>query len=120
MKKLLASILAVVYLFTSFATVYGGSACPECRNIPKYGNCCLKEVKADCCKSELKYVRTEEHQQASAASYKQKPFFPSVIPIKHILTQGYDTNVPANYSFRYTPGFTGDIPLFVRNCNFRI
>lgn len=121
MKKLLAFILAVVYLSTSIAAIWVGSACPECRDMQKAGNCCLKEIKADCCKNELTQVRTEEHHGASAGVFKLKPLFPTAATVASSprLPWGHISEVlpPSFYSI---PVFAGDIPLFVRHCNFRI
>lgn len=119
MKKLLAFILAVVYLSTSIAAVKAGSACPECRDNQKAGNCCLKEIKADCCKNELTQIKADEHHRISAGAYKLNPLFPLAV-----------TNFPdlpwrriseaLHSSFYSISVITSDIPLFVRNCNFRI
>jgi hypothetical protein len=119
MKKLFAFILAVVYLSTSIAAVQAGSACPECRDMQKPGNCCLKEVKSDCCKNELTQVRTEEHHRTSAGAYKLNPIFPTAIVSGRSLPQ-WNVFKALYHSFYYTSLFAGDIPLFVRNCNFRI
>lgn len=119
MKKFLAFILAVVYLSTSIAAVKAGSACPECRDNQKAGNCCLKEIKADCCKNELTQIRADELHRTSAGAYKLDPLFPAAVTNPPSLPRGHISEA-LHSSFYSIPVFAGDIPLFVRHCNFRI
>ncbi|HVW62902.1 MAG TPA: hypothetical protein VHC48_22780 [Puia sp.] len=119
MKKFLAFILAVVYLSTSIAAVKAGSACPECRDNQKAGNCCLKVIKADCCKNELTQIKADEHHRTSVGAYKLNPFFPATITSFSGLP-GELISEALHSSFYSITVFADGIPLFVRHCNFRI
>lgn len=98
MKRILASILAFVYLVVAIPAVYGQSECE--------GGC-----------EEVKQVKTEEHHRTTTASFKLEPLAPV------IRVYGGQVRVDADVAADdcgYALILSDKIPLFVRHCNFRI
>jgi len=100
MKKFLTFILASVYLFAAMPADCGPGSC--------MGDC-----------DGLKHVKTEDHHQAPAGVFKLHPLSPATVAGGQYPAQAYITKA-LYLSFPSTPVVAGDIPLFVRNCNFRI
>jgi|SRR6186713_2554358 len=98
MKRILASILAFIYLLVAIPAVYGQNDC-----------------ESGC--DEMKQVKTEDHHRVTSASFRLDPLAPvagmrvSQAQVKVGLTAG-----PS----RYVSVFLNEIPLFVRHCHFRI
>ncbi|MBN9380574.1 MAG: hypothetical protein J0H74_07410 [Chitinophagaceae bacterium] len=100
MKKFLAFILAIVYLFAA---------------IP--ATCSFDSCEGDC--DGVKHIKTEDHHGVSAGVFKLDPLSPATVAGGQYLAQERVTEVLYHSSLS-TSVFGGDIPLFVRNCNFRI
>jgi hypothetical protein len=138
MKKLLASILAVVYLSTSMgATVHfhycmgrlvswglvehSGKTCDFCgmQKIGPSGECMLGMK--NCCHEENKQLRNNKDQKTVQESYHvtkvsaplaDRPglVWEDVIVVSSVLSQ------PVSHG----PPFANSLPVFLRNRNFRI
>ena len=139
MKKFVTTILAIVYLSSSFgATVHlhycmgkliswgltdnnNSKNCTFC-NMPKVegnGNC--KVSKKGCCNDKHKQVKTEKDQKATASEFQFSKLFPASDAISHqalpdILFSSYLTGHPTANA----PPLTGKQPVFLLNRNFRI
>jgi len=98
MKRILASILAFVYLVVAIPAVYGQSECE--------GGC-----------EEVKQVKTEEHHRTTTSFFKLEPLAP-VIGVYEGLVQ-VDAGASSG-DCGYALILSGKIPLFIRYCNFRI
>jgi hypothetical protein len=138
MKKLSATILAVIYLSTSMgATVHfhycmgklfswsltnqDKKNCDHC-GMPKSGagvHCMA--VKGGCCKDTQTIVKLDKDQKTTESGYKLFSLSFDALP-------GNFTNLPDLYVDSYVVGYPttnsppepGKVPLFIRNCNFRI
>ena len=141
MRKILVSILAIIYLTASTgATVRlhycmdklvewglgnmdsNVKACYYCGMArSKTDQHCEKENKG-CCKDEQRFVKLENDQKISDASFK----FLQISPDSN--TAGYlicsfkygSTLISEEFLVINSPPQTGNISLFVRNCIFRI
>lgn len=138
MKKVLATILAVIYLSTSMgATVHlhycmgklvawglldhSDKNCSFCgmQNMQTVEGC--QVVKKDCCRDEHRQVKTDKDQKTDQSSAEWGKIIPSVA----ILSYGAWTDpfvaspVQALPVVKGPPLHTG-VPVFLRNCNFRI
>lgn len=131
MKKLVVAILAVLYLgVSSGATVHlhycmgkllGVSFTDNDSN--KCGKCGMKKTaspKKSCCKDEHKLVKLGKDHTASAfIELLQAPLL--LQPVHQ-----YETAIaavgeqPVLFPSPHSPPYPGDVPLFVRNCVFRI
>ena len=141
MKKFLATILSFIYVTTSVgATVHlhycmnqlvewglgnknsNAKICSFCgmarSNTDQH---CEKENKG-CCKDEQRFVKLENDQKISDASFKFSQISPNTI------TPGFSLDCCFEYIAALTKEFpvingppqTGNVSLFVRNCIFRI
>ena len=141
MKRILVTILALIYLFTSVgATIYrhycmdrlvawgvgqerhGQDTCPYCGMV-KTGNAdhCNNQSKG-CCHDERQQVKIAKDQKTVDESIKLiKPFFPvsvhtSVAPSSFAIIQ----SPVIAYLATHAPPKKGKTALFIRNCVFRI
>lgn len=138
MKKFAITILALVYLTTSMgATVHlhycmgklfswsladtDNKTCGQC-GMPKSGTGkhCVA-IKGGCCKDTHTIVKLDKDQKATESAYQ-------------LFTLSFDSiadnlvNLPDNYVVSYIVGYPttnappdpDKVPLFLRNCNFRI
>jgi hypothetical protein len=138
MKKLLATILAVIYLSTSMgATVHlhycmgklfsWGLANPDKKNC---GHCGMAKsntdshcmaIKGGCCKDTHTIVKFDKDQKTTELTYK---FF----TLSFDVVSGSLANLPGLYVNSYIVGYPttnappnpDKVPAFIRNCNFRI
>jgi len=100
MKKFLTFILAIVYF---------SAAVPAA--------CSMDNCERDC--DGLKHIKTEDHHQASSGVFKLNPLSPAAVTGGQYPTQERSIAV-ISHSSPSAPVLAGSIPLFVRNCNFRI
>lgn len=137
-KKFFATILAVVYLSTSMgATVHlhycmgklfswgltdhDTQNCGQC-GMPKNtkdGHCMA--IKDGCCKDKQAVVKLDKDQKTSEFAYKfQNPAFEAipVSPVQPVST--YIVSYITGYPTTNAPPDRGKVPVFLRNCNFRI
>lgn len=115
MKKTFAFILALIY----FSTSIGAGLCLRyCEERP---GICLSQVKSDCCKEAPGNVQVEHHLQGSAASFK---IHPSSAAVFSAWPDRWPDQLAGRISARYFPNqdhlIPHKVPLFLRNCNFRI
>lgn len=128
MKKGLITILAFTYLSVSSGATINMHYCMgklmtvDMKQEQKSacGNCGMeKSGHKGCCKDEQKKLQIEKDQKISESSFQ-------------FLTVASDINIPAysyfsyvqsisvDYPVSHAPPGRGSIPIFIRNCNFRI
>jgi len=140
MKKILVTILALVYLVASMgATVHlhycmdklvawglgneknGKKSCPYCgmAKTTKDKHCISQ--KDGCCKDEQKQVKIEKDQDATSFQYnfsKQFEVLSSYSLVSYFPT--YIISPVLEFPTTHAPPFEEKVPVFVRNCVFRI
>jgi hypothetical protein len=138
MKKIVVSILAIVYLSTSMgATVYlhycmgrlvswglsehSGKSCDFC-GMQKKGTSGEHVIgMKGCCHDESRQIKNNKDQKTA-----QEPFqVTKVTALVAVLPQPVwdDTVVPSpavSRPFSHGPPLTASVPVFLRNCNFRV
>ena len=140
MKKFLVSILTFLYLSSSIgATVHmhycmdklvswgfsqketNKKACDFCGMAKKpSGDHCVKAT-SGCCKDKQKLVKLESDQKVSLFEYSFVKYFdgPFFYPIE--TGSVYKTFSPVlEYPTTHAPPFKEKVPVFIRNCVFRI
>ena len=138
MKKVLATILAVIYLSTSMgATIHlhycmgklfswsltenNNKNCGQC-GMPKSstGGHCMA-VKDGCCKDKLTQVQLDKDQKTTENNYSFSDL--SLIAIPATTTAFPDLHVVSyilGYPTTNAPPGPDKVPVFIRNCTFRI
>jgi len=138
MKKALATILAIIYLSTSMgATIHlhycmgklvawglldrDNKDCVSC-GMPKQqaSEGCMVAMKG-CCHDEHKQIKNEKDQKADQASLEYaKIFTPVAILSYNTWTDPFVASPVQTLPVIKGPPLITDIPVFLRNCNFRI
>lgn len=140
MKKFLLTILALIYLFSSVGTnVYRHycmdklvawgvgqekqvlDACPYC-GMPKTGHTghCNYQAKG-CCHDEHQQVKNEKDQNLARGSIKLvKPSSPIISYAQAFFSFALVQTPAVAYPVIRAPLQTSKVPLFIRNCVFRI
>ena len=140
MKKVLVTILAIVYLGTSIgATINmhycmdklvawgfgkektGKKSCPYCGMAKTTEDKhCGKQSKA-CCKDEQRQIKIEKDQKVSESAFQSLTISSEAIVVIHTdLTVIYPSSVVTDNPFAHAPPRSGAVPIFVLNRNFRI
>jgi len=139
MKKVIAFILAVLYLSTSMgATVHlhycmgklvdwglldhGSKDCTSC-GMPKLqsgsGEGCIVEMKG-CCHDEHKHFKNEKDQKAGQASFDLAKITPVIADPSYIGQDPFVNSLVVDQPSDNGPPLLNGLPLFLRYCNFRI
>lgn len=138
MKKFLTTILALVYLATSTgATVHmrycmgklyswslmdtDAKNCGEC-GMPKSSkaNHCLS-FKDDCCKDTQAHFQLDKDQKASEDAYCFSALTVAALPtMQAVLPGNYVVFYITGYPTANAPPNRDKVPVFIRNCTFRI
>jgi hypothetical protein len=138
MKKFLATILALIYLSTSVgATVHlhycmgkllswglinnDSKDCTFC-GMPKNSKTVhCQSSKNGCCKDEQKHVKVDKDQKATESAYKFVSLsFETVAGNFVSLPDSYVASHIVGYPTTNAPPDHNKVPVFLRNCNFRI
>lgn len=137
MKKIIASILAVLYLSTSMgATVHlhycmdklvgwslldhGSRDCSSCgmpKLRPEEG--CMVKMKG-CCHDEHKQFKSEKDQQTSQLFFEFTKLTPVIADLSYMEQGPSIRSLLAQQPAVNGPPLLTHLPLFLRNCNFRI
>jgi len=138
MKKVLATILAFIYLSTSMgATVHlhycmgklaswelfnhGSKHCTFCGMSKKSAdkNCITR--KNSCCKDEQKQIKTHEDQKVTQSEIQLLKLYPDALVVHHLMLQDSRlSSFAIAYPAANAPPLIGKVPVFLFNCNFRI
>jgi hypothetical protein len=138
MKRVIAAILAVLYLGTSSgATIHlhycmgklmswaltddGRSDCTYC-GMPKAvgtGHCVA--AKRGCCQDEVKKLQVDKNQRVTESAFHfLNPSFDVALANYQLLPGKRLFSIVIDYSFAHGPPDRGKVPVFLRYCNFRI
>jgi hypothetical protein len=138
MKKLLATILAFVYLSTSMgATIHlhycmgklaswglinhESNTCAQCGMVVKKTPFQNIESKKSCCKDEHKQIKTGVDQKFSPSEVYKLGDFSQDIAIKEAATQNINVfSFPVAYPKTHAPPLISKPPLFIIHRNFRL
>ena len=138
MKKVLVSILAVIYLSTSMgATVHlhycmgrlvswgladrSGQSCDFCgmQKMGPSGECVIGMK--NCCREESKQIKNDKDQKAAQEFFQMMKFAPVVADLP--LPVWVNALVPSSVLSQpvsHGPPLVAVVPLFVRHCTFRV
>jgi hypothetical protein len=138
MKKFLTTILALVYLATSTgATIHlhycmgklfswslvdkESQNCGQC-GMPKNGkNAHCLAFKDGCCKDTQAHIQLDKDQKTTEANYVFSALTIAALPMAvTILPDNYVVTYIAGYPTTNAPPEQDKVPLFLRNCTFRI
>ena len=141
MKKLLATILALIYLSTSVgATLHlhycmnklvawgfeigqtNNKSCPYCGMVKTTSDKhCFKQSKG-CCKDEQKHIKIEKDQKAAAFQYNLSKQIDGLISYSSTIegSSPYIISPVLQYPTTHAPPSFEKVPVFIRNCIFRI
>ncbi|HEX9513067.1 MAG TPA: hypothetical protein VF939_21405 [Puia sp.] len=138
MKKVFTTILAVIYLSTSMgATVHlhycmgklfswsltdkDSKNCGKC-GMPKSsmsGHCMA--IKDDCCKDKHTQVQLDKDQKTTETGYTFLDLSLIAIPVTMVtFPYPYAASYIAGYPTTNAPPEPDKVPVFIRNCTFRI
>lgn len=139
MKKVLATILAVIYLSTSIgATVHfhycmgklvswglmeqKGKRCTFCGMPKKVTTKHCMVTKKGCCKDEYKQIITGKDQKVVQSALKALEFPPAIDAVNHPVQQQYfySYSFIIEYPTANAPPGIGNVPVFILHRNFRI
>lgn len=125
MKKYLAIMFTVFYFGFSSGMVYNIHYCMDkvfTSFSTSTNTCglCGKEKMKDCCKSEIKVLKTDAAQKADISLIADAPF---VAIISQLFYADFLTPVLESNQFSIlakAPPDKSELPLFISYCNFRI
>ncbi|HMH20494.1 MAG TPA: hypothetical protein VK563_01905 [Puia sp.] len=138
MKKVFATILAVVYLSTSMgATVHlhycmgklfswslinkDKKNCDYCGMLKSSAKSHCMAVKGGCCKDTHTIVKLDKDQKASESAYKFfNRSFDTLAGNFVNLPDRYVTSFVVDHPTTNAPPDPDKVPVFIRNCHFRI
>jgi hypothetical protein len=138
MKKFVTTILAFIYLSTSMgATVHlhycmgklfswslidrESKGCSQCKMPKGDMNGHSMAFKDDCCKEKYTHVQLDKDQKTTEAAYTLVQFPYAVLPGRFaMLPDVYVASYIAGHPTTNAPPEPDKVPLFIRNCHFRI
>ncbi|MES2374493.1 MAG: hypothetical protein V4557_18090 [Bacteroidota bacterium] len=128
MKKLLVTILAVVYITVSSGATINMHYCMgklmtvDMKQEEKgtCGSCGMEKVgHKGCCKDEQKKLQIEKDQKISESTFQFLSVV-SEISVPYYFSYSDHSSLSISYPVSHAPPGVGTIPIFIRNCNFRI
>jgi hypothetical protein len=138
MKKVLATILAFVYLSTSMgATIHlhycmgklaswglidhESKNCTKCGMVKKTSGSHLMAAKMDCCRDEHKQIKTDKDQKLSPTEFfKYNNLSQAIILHESVIPDLKAFSLAIEYPNTNAPPLSGNLPLFVLYRNFRL
>lgn len=128
MKKVIVSILAVLYLCSSAgATVHLHYCMGKLVNwslADKDSDQCDKcemQKDGDCCKDELKFVKNSLDQKAAESAIQLTQITACAAPVTVInIAELYHTSLAENYLINHPPPIKSGVDILLHNCVFRI
>lgn len=130
MKKFLVAILALLYISTSTGATLHMHYCMG--KLADWGfshnkdedcsNCGMKETESKgCCKDEQKFLKIDKEQKTADASFQIPPLtWAAAIHPCFELTSVYVPSLMEEHPLSNAPPRWQSLPLFIRNCVFRI
>lgn len=128
MKKLLVTILAVVYITVSSGATINMHYCMgklmtvDMKQEQKgsCGTCGMEKAgHKGCCKDEQKKLQIEKDQKISESSFQFLAVV-SDISVPAYSYFSYVQSITIDYPVSHAPPDWGAVAIFIRNCNFRI
>jgi hypothetical protein len=137
-KKVLVTILAFVYLYSSMgATIHlhycmgklaswglinhETSTCPQCGMVKKTSASQCVAAKMDCCKDEHKQIKTDKDQKLSPSEFFKYNSLSQAIALDEQAIHNIKAfAISIQYPNTHAPPLIGKLPLFVLHRNFRI
>lgn len=126
MKKILASILASLYLTSAIgATVHLHYCMDKLINwslTKSDGDKCDKcgmEKDGGCCKDEQKFVKNSVDQKVTESSFEAIRFLPATSPVAGFNISEFNSSIVDKYPVSHAPPIRGS-KIHIRNCLFRI
>lgn len=138
MKKVLATILAIIYLSTSMGAIvhlhycmgklvdwglldHSGKDCSFC-GMPNMRSAKEAGVSSkDCCHDEQRQIKMDKDQKVDQSSLEFAKIIPSVAVLSYnTWTCPFVTSSVLEQPLIKGPPLITGIPVFLRNCNFRI
>jgi hypothetical protein len=138
MRKVLATILAFVYLSSSMeATIHlhycmgklmswglidhESKKCPQCGMVKNSPSSQYMATKKDCCRDEHKQIKTEKDQKLFPAEFFKYNNLSQAIALNEYVGQSINAfSISIEYPNTNAPPLLGKLPLFVLNRNFRL
>ena len=138
MKKVLATILAFVYLSTSMgATIHlhycmgrlaswglidhESKNCSACGMVKKTSGAQGKVAKMDCCRDEHKQIKTDKDQKLFPSEFFKYNDLPQAVTLRELVIPGVNVLSPTTaYPNTNAPPLLSKLPLFVVYRNFRL
>lgn len=132
MKKFIVSILAVLYLgLSTGATVHMhfcmgkfiGSSLWHNEKSDLCSKCGMTKInsKNKCCKDEHKVIKVEQDQKSADAAYQQlQPNLLCIDLNPFVLPEKYVSSIIERGVYCNAPPLTYQVPIYIRNCVFRI
>ena len=128
MKKVIVSILAVLYLCSSAgATVHlhycMGKLVNWSLNDVNGENCdqCGMEKDDGCCKDEHQFVKNDIDQKTAESAIQLISVNANVTPVTYIIiSEFYYLSLAENYQTDHAPPIKSGVDILIRNCIFRI
>lgn len=139
MKKFFATILAVIYLSTSMGMTVHLHYCmgklfswdlTGSQDNKDCGHCGMpkgsadkhhKMMKSGCCKDIQTVVKLDKDQKATESAYKFFTLSFDAVPGNPVnLSDSYVSSFIVDYPTTNAPPDPDKVPVFIRNCNFRI
>lgn len=130
MKKFLVTILAFVYLTASSGATINMHYCMgklmawdlSQKKAATCGTCGMEKTgHKGCCKDEQKIVQIEKDQKISESTFRVLNISPEIVALTYYnLSSVYSSSIITVNPFPNAPPDLSTIPIFLRNCNFRI
>jgi hypothetical protein len=138
MKKVLATILAVVYLSSSMgATIHlhycmgklaswglidhESNKCPECGMVKKTSSSQNMAAKMGCCRDEHKQIKTDKDQKLFPSEFFKYNSLSQAIALSDTAVQSSKAfSISIEYPNNNAPPLSGKLPLFVLYRNLRL
>lgn len=138
MKRILATILTLVYLTTSIGATlhlhycmgklvswglldHKDKHCPLCGMAPKKADKHCTTVNTGCCKDEHKLIKADKDQKITQSEFQLVKFYPEATPVNSLLLPDISASSFAiEHTTTNAPPRLGKVPVFLLNCNFRI
>lgn len=128
MKKVIVSILAVLYLCSSVGATVHLHYCME-----KLVNWSLTDKDSDqcdkcgmqkdggCCKDEHKFVKNSLDQKAAESAVQLMQIIATATPATfNNISELYPPSITENYPISHAPPIKSGVDILIRNCIFRI
>jgi len=128
MKKIIVSILTVLYLFSSTGATIHMHYCMDkliSWDLSGHGNKCSncgmeKKGHGGCCKDQSKFVKNDFDQKVTESMIAGIQFVSSA-PVAFInISENFSSSLSEKYPIIHAPPLISGVDILIRNCVFRI